>query len=84
MAGVKGLMTDLMNDWKRQRYVVLPGELVEGRPFGITILMSDYNYWAEHVDECVLWCKQYGCRIQGMTIEIPDDETLTMFMLRWS
>jgi hypothetical protein len=77
-------MTDLMHDWKRQRFVVLPGELVEGSLYGITVLMSDYNYWADHVGECVEWCSQHGCRIQGMTIEIPDEETLTLFSLKWS
>ena len=77
-------MTDLMNDWKRQRFIVLPRELVEGSPYGITVLMSDYNYWADHVGECIEWCGQYGCEIKGMTIEIPNDETLTLFSLRWS
>lgn len=71
------------DDWKKHRYVVIKdAELTEYD--GPMIIMTDVGFWADHVDECIAWCSQNNCELQGMTIKIPNQETLTLFALRWS
>lgn len=77
-------MTDLFHEWKKQRFVVVPPTLLDGIPFGPVVLMCDFKFWSENADECAEWCQQHQCRIKGMTIEMPNEETLTLFSLRWS
>ena len=75
---------DIFASWKEERFIVAESYLTSELTDKILVVMTDYKYWAECVDECVEWCKQYGCEIKGMTIEIPDEETLLLFRLKWS
>lgn len=75
-------MTDIFADWKNTRFIVAPKELVDD---GISlIVLSDYRYWADHMDKLTAWCKTRNAEIQGMTVAIKDDATLTEFLLKWS
>lgn len=71
------------NDWKNKRFVeVEPGAFnIKGKHL---IIMTELAYWAANVDDVTAWCQKHNCDIVGMTIEIPDDETYTLFCLRWS
>ena len=79
-------MTDIMQDFKNRRFTICPSYisrgLVEPR-YGHLIVMSDFRYWSEHADDMLVWCNENGCQIRGMTVEVPDDQTLTLFCLRW-
>jgi hypothetical protein len=42
------------------------------------------NRLLEDDDEFVEWCWQHDCNVHHTWVECPDDETVTMFVLRWS
>lgn len=77
-------MTDIFHDWKKNRFVVAPefGFRLKNN-FKHVIVLTDIAFWAQEVDNLVPWCQENGCKNQGMTVEIPDDCTLTLFCLRW-
>lgn len=37
----------------------------------------------EYDDELVEWCWQNNCRIESRYVVCPDEETFTMFALKW-
>lgn len=73
------LVTGSEFSYQNKRFVVcqLPD-------LGNIIMLSDVGYWVDHYDELKSWCSTHKCQLAGMTVEIPDDETLTMFCLSWS
>ncbi len=48
------------------------------------VLLSDYKFWADHISELVAWCDEHGATTEGMTVNIPSKQVLTLFCLRWS
>jgi len=50
----------------------------------IVVMMTDFRYWTEHTKDLLDWCDRHGCTIEGLTINIPDRETLDWFVLTWS
>lgn len=76
------MSTDIFENWRKERFIVTPEYLLDQQE--ILIIMTDVNFWSEHVDECIEWCYNNNCKIEGMTITIPDKATLTLFTLRWS
>lgn len=80
-------MTDIMHDFKKNRFIVTPHYISNGLPepvYGHLVVLSDVGYWAANVDDLIVWCGETGCKLQGMTIDVPTDELLTLFCLRWS
>jgi hypothetical protein len=76
-----------MNEWKYQRFVAVESAIAQDlgmKEGGVIVVMTDLTYWISNVDECREWCDKNGCRVKGMTIEIPDAETMTLFVLRWA
>ena len=51
---------------------------------GCCLIISDYNYWMAHEAELEADLLAMGGSQQGMILCFPDDETRTMWMLRWS
>ena len=93
----KKILGDIFAEWKKQRFIIADEELVgsyrsptedlffnSNKNFKYLVIMTDVEFWSTHADECISWCHQYNCNIQGMTIEIPTDEMLTLFTLKWS
>lgn len=77
-------MTDIFNDWKRNRFVIAPQFAYRlDEPYQHVVVLTDIPFWVKEVDNLVPWCLEHGCRNQGMTVELPNDETLTLFCLRW-
>jgi hypothetical protein len=76
-------MTDIMAEFKRQRFVVAPHYLLENVNQHVVIL-SDLAYWTNHYDELKEWCELYGGEVAGMGVTLPDARTVTLFSLRWS
>jgi hypothetical protein len=75
-------MTDIFEHWKKNRFILASKDLVDD---GVNlIVLSDYRYWADHTDELTAWCKNRNAELQGMTVAIKDDATLTEFLLKWS
>ena len=42
------------------------------------------NHTLERDEEVLAWCEEYSCNVYQTWVECPDDETVTMFILRWS
>lgn len=71
---------DIMKEYKNNRFVIAPQEIM-----GKTIaVLCDIEYWNTHYEELKDWCDEHCCETQGMTVDIPNDHALTMWMLRWS
>lgn len=80
-------MTDIMQEFKNRRFVIAPNYISRGLDnpvYGHLIVMSDFQYWTKNADAMLAWCNEHGCTIKGMTVEVPTDELLTLFCLRWS
>jgi hypothetical protein len=77
------LSEDILEDWKRNRFILASKDLTETENH--LIILTDIKYWSEHADDLVEWCnKNPRAHPQGMTVEISDDKTLTHFILKWS
>lgn len=78
---------DIFAEWKTSRFIIAPGYLTDGifsDDEEHLVILSDFNYWVDHSSELSAWCKQHNCRLEGMTVIIPNNQTLTLFSLRWS
>lgn len=73
---------DILAEWKNKRFVIVDSKLHDYSKH--VILLSDYKYWSDNMLELVEWCSNNNCKLKGMTIEIPNDSLLTIFLLRWS
>jgi hypothetical protein len=74
---------DLFADWKRNKFIVADYALTSDAKH--LIVLTDIQFWANHTDELDDWCKKnLRARVQGMTVEIDDDRTLTHFIMRWT
>jgi len=67
----------------KERFVVVPFDLLDNTSDGRLVILSDYNYWAEREAELREWCNNHGASFRGMTITL-DEKTLTAFCLRWT
>ena len=66
----------------KQRFVVIPADLLEGTEK--MIILADYNFWADQEDELRHWCHDNNSSFLGMTVTVPNEQTLTAFCLRWA
>ena len=49
-----------------------------------TVLLTDIGFWYTNYGKLDLWCRRHQCRLRGMTVYLPNDQVLTLFVLRWS
>ena len=76
---------DLLASWKENKFIVVESMLIEdytNTPH--LIVLTNISYWADNSDALTEWCTEYKCRFEGMTVVIPDEQTLGLFVLRWS
>ena len=73
---------DILADWKRNRFMIADSNLGISDSL-YTVILTDWEYWTSNYQDLYTWCEQYQCRVQGMTVDVPDAETLTLFSLRW-
>ena len=73
---------DILKDWKNQRFVITDLLAMDGLPY--VVVLVDMDYWPNKADELISWCLENGFVQQGMTVELPNEEALTLFCLRWS
>lgn len=76
-------MTDIFADWKKNKFVTVGYDLLDGPP-EMLVILTDISYWSAHELELANWCDMNGARMTGMTVTFPDEKTLTAFYLRWS
>ena len=75
-------MTDILAEWKKNRFITVGYDLLDGPE--ILVILTDIGYWASHEQDLQTWCDQHGATITGMSVAFPDEQTLTAFALRWS
>lgn len=73
---------DIFEDWKNRRWVVAPGW--SHNEDKIVVVLTDFQYWTIHAEEMLEWCTNNGAVSKGMTIDLENEDMLTLFTLRWS
>lgn len=68
----------------RPRFVIADNEVSKSLNQHTIVMLGDINFWAHYYDELQRWCWSHGAEVVGMTVNIPDEKTLTAFCLRWS
>lgn len=48
------------------------------------IMLGDIGYWVDNYEQLQNWCQEHSAEVVGMTVNIPDERTLTAFCLRWA
>ena len=74
-------MTDIMQDWRNRRFIVVEAALIDIAQDNL-IILTDIEYWNEHYDALKAWCLDYDAEVRGMTVTCSD-QSLTAFCLRW-
>ncbi len=72
---------DIFHSWKQQRFIIAPSELVDNEKL---VILTDVGYWVNRHEQLKDWCDQHSSVTEGMTVVVPNEETLMMFVLRWS
>jgi hypothetical protein len=64
----------------KPRFQVLDIGVPPGQP---TVILSDFEYWAQHQAELDQWLGQRGGLRTGMLVTDLTPDNLTLFALRW-
>ena len=65
----------------KERFIVVPDVLTDEV---YMVILTDYQYWAEHEQELGAWCKQNNADFTGMLVCFHNKLSLTSFLLKWS
>lgn len=68
----------------KPHFVVADPEVCESLGIPFIVMLSDIGFWVNNYDALSEWCNQCNSKVMGMTVELPDEKTLTAFTLRWS
>jgi len=68
----------------KQRFIVAEPEVCESLGVPFILMLSDIGFWNTNYDALKQWCELNNSKVLGMTVELPDAQTLTAFALRWS
>jgi hypothetical protein len=71
---------DILKDWKHSKFIVV--DYIVDYPN--TIVLTDEGYWIDHWDDLIEWGDKHNCKVAGMTVSVPDEQTKMLFALRWS
>lgn len=79
-------MTEVFQDWQKNKFIV---STLSTRDFdkhydSIVVVLTDVEFWNSNYEQLKDWCDDHNCEVVGMTVEVPNHKTLTMFCLRWS
>ena len=75
-------MTDIMSDFKDAKFAVLDNDF--DYRFKHLVVLCDIAYWNANYNELKDWCDENECEVMGMTVNVPNDRRLFVFILRWS
>ncbi len=68
----------------KDHFVVADPEVCESLGVPFIIMLADLGFWTQNYDALKEWCERYNGKLLGMTVELPDEHTLTAFALRWT
>lgn len=74
-------MSDILEEFKNSKFLIMPNEYEER--FEHLIVLCDIDYWCGNLEDLYNWCDLNQCEVMGMTVNVPDDMRLTLFILRW-
>lgn len=74
-------MIDIMADFKNHRFITVPNEYEDQHEH--LVVLCDIGYWVQNLEDLMAWCDLNGCEVVGMTVNVPDDARLALFVLRW-
>lgn len=75
-------MTDIFEEWKNNRFIVVPDSLTTNDEH--LIILTDIAFWNDNMDVLDLWCNENNCEIQGMVVVTGSAVARTAFCLRWT
>jgi hypothetical protein len=52
--------------------------------FGLYAIITDYKFYADNEKEIDSWLHSHNCSREGMVVQFIDEQTKTMFLLRWA
>jgi hypothetical protein len=47
------------------------------------VWVTDYRWWHQVQTEFGAWLAEHDCKMQGLVVKFPREETLSLFLLRW-
>jgi hypothetical protein len=79
---MKIIKDDVLSDWKNQKFVIADSSLNDNP--GYLIILADFGFWVTHMQNLENWCKDNDGKIQGMTLNLPTEQSLAAFLLKWT
>jgi len=81
MTSAKRISDDILADWRGRKFVLADPALHDSQ--GHLIVLVDFGFWVDNYGDLERWCRNNNGQIQGMTVVLPTDQSLTSFLLRW-
>ena len=81
---VVDMSSNIMANWKSSRFVIASDHVLACLDTLHLIVLTDMQFWSEHAAQLTQWCQTHDAKVAGMTVEIPTEELVNMFVLRWS
>lgn len=79
---MKSISEDIFAEWKKSRFILAHPYLHNEK--GQLVILTDFSYWSEHIEELMEWCQDNGGEVNGSTVLFRNDKEVTTFVLRWS
>jgi hypothetical protein len=51
--------------------------------FGLYAIITDYKFYADNEKEIDSWLNSHNSSREGMVVQFIDEQTKTMFLLKW-
>jgi len=76
--------TDILGRIGNSRFVVYDEDFLADSNCKYTVLLIKLDFWSKNIVELFDWLAEHNCTKEGMTVNIPDDDRMMLFALRWS
>jgi hypothetical protein len=68
----------------QKRFIIADSIVAESLGLPGIVVLSSIDFWTDNYEDLIAWCANNNADVQGMTVNIHDEKTLTAFCLRWS
>ena len=80
---------NILESWSNSKFIIIDwldkdDDLLNTSGNNKLVVLTDFSFWTERIEELDNWCLDNGCRRKGMTVEFDTDDQLLMFCLRWT
>lgn len=66
----------------RSKFIFTKKEILDDNNTHL-IFLTDYVFWSKYDQQLQDWCREHGCYFTGMTVDVPNEHTSLLFILRW-